>query len=141
MSRKKSVRPRNRKLPNWPLLALAAAGMGLTGYLSLAAWFGSHPLYCGEGSACDIVQSSHWSTLVGLPIAFWGFLTYATLAHIAYRVKKVEAHWRFAWVVSLLGLGVSLYLTAISLFVVEASCAYCMGSLALMAATFAVVVW
>jgi uncharacterized membrane protein/glutaredoxin len=141
MSRRRSARQRNRKLPNWPLLGVALAGMGLTGYLSLTAWFGSHALYCGQGSTCDIVQSSHWSTLLGLPIAFWGFLTYATLAQIAYRVRRAETHWAFAWIVSLSGLGVSLYLTAISIFVLEATCAYCLGSLALMATAFGVVLW
>lgn len=129
----------NRKLPNWPLLGLSLTGMALAGYLSLTAWLGSRPAYCAEGSSCDLVQTSHWSTLLGLPIAFWGFLTYASLAYIAYRVKRTEAHWSFAWIVSLLGLGISLYLTAISLLAIGATCLYCMASLALMAAIFGVV--
>ena len=130
---------RNRKLPNRPLLGLSLTGVALTGYLTLTAWLGNQPLYCGEGSGCDLVQTSHWSTLLGLPIAFWGLLSYAALAYIAYRVKKPEAHWPFAWIVSLLGLGISLYLAAISLFVIGAACLYCMASLALMATIFGVV--
>jgi uncharacterized membrane protein len=114
--------------------------MALTGYLSLSAWFGSKPLYCGAGSSCDVVQTSHWATLLGLPIAFWGFLTHATLAYIAGRVKKTELHWPYAWIVALIGLGVSLYLTGIALFVLEAACAYCLTSLALMATLVGVLV-
>ena len=131
---------RNRKLPNWPLLGLALLGMALTGYLSYAAWFGEHPLYCGAGSTCDLVQSSRWSVLLGLPIAFWGFLTYLVLAQVAYRVKRAETHWQFAWIVSLSGLGVSLYLTGVSVFALEATCIYCLASLGLMAAILVVVI-
>jgi uncharacterized membrane protein len=140
--RGKTRRPalRRRKLPNWPLLGLSLTGMALTGYLSVVAWFGSKPLYCAAGSGCDVVQTSHWGTLLGLPIAFWGFLTHATLAYIAARVKRTELHWPYAWVVGLIGLGVSLYLTGVALFVIEAACAYCLASLALVATIVGVLV-
>lgn len=139
--KEKRVRPprRNRPLPNRPLLVLALFGMTLSAYLSANSWFGSHAAYCGAGSDCDLVQTSHWSMLLGLPIAFFGFLNYALLGFIALRVKKTVLHFAYAWVVALVGLGVSLYLTAISLFVIEAVCVYCLASLALMAASFFVV--
>ncbi len=130
---------RNRKLPNRPLLVLALLGMALSGYLSANSWFGSHAAYCGAGSNCDLVQTSHWSTLFGLPIAAFGFLTYAALGFIALQVRKAVLHFSYAWIVALVGLGVSLYLTAISLFVLEAACLYCLASLGLMATCFAVV--
>jgi uncharacterized membrane protein len=132
---------RRRKLPNWPLLGLALTGMALSGYLSLTAWLGSQPLYCAAGSPCDVVQTSHWATLLGLPIAFWGFLTYAALAYIAGRVKKADLHWSYAWLVAMVGLGVSLYLIAIALFVLEAACTYCLSSAALVAVIVGVLVW
>ena len=130
---------RNRPLPNRPLLGLALLGMLLTGYLSANAWFGSQAAYCGSGSSCDLVQSSHWSTLFLLPIAFWGFATYALLAVISLRVKRTVQHWTYGWIVTLVGLGVSLYLTWVSVFVLEAACLYCLASLALMLVSFAVV--
>ena len=71
---------RRRQLPNWPLLALALAGMALTGYLTASTWLGEELAYCAEGSGCEIVQSSRWATLLGLPTAFWGLLAYAALA-------------------------------------------------------------
>jgi uncharacterized membrane protein len=144
MARKAKARRaplRRRKLPNWPVLGLALAGMGLAGYLTVAAWSGSDPLYCGAGSSCDVVQTSHWATLLGMPIAFWGFVTYAVLAYIAGRVKKTELHWPYSWVVALVGLGVSLYLTGISLIVLGATCSYCLASLGLMAVLVGVLVW
>ncbi len=134
-----SVPRRNRSLPNRPLLVLALGGMALTAYLSANAWFGNQAAFCGAGTSCDLVQSSRWSVLFGLPIAFWGFLSYAALGFIALRVKRTLAHWTYGWIVALVGLAFSLYLTAISLFVVKSACLYCLASLALMTASFAVV--
>ncbi|MHC4551120.1 MAG: vitamin K epoxide reductase family protein, partial [Planctomycetota bacterium] len=139
--KRQSSAPRRRKLPNWPLLGLSATGMALTGYLSATAWFGSEPLYCGAGSSCDVVQTSHWATLLGLPIALWGFFTHAALAYVAGRVKKADLHWSYAWIVALVGLGVSLYLIGVALFVLEAACFYCLASFALVAAIVGVLVW
>lgn len=123
------------------MLALALAGMVLTAYLSGVAWLGASLPYCGSGSSCDVVQSSRWSTLLGLPVAFWGFLTYGALALLALRTRSPAKRWRGLWLVSLAGLAVSLYLTAVSVFVLEAACAYCLASLALITAIFAVVAW
>ena len=60
-------RPRLR--PDAWVLALAAVGLLLTGYLTLAAWGGDAPALCAEGGGCDVVQGSRWSRLMGLPMA------------------------------------------------------------------------
>ncbi len=127
---------KQRELPNRPLIALAGAGMLLTAYLVFTSWMGEAPLFCNEGSTCDIVQRSRWGTFLGLPVAFWGLLTYAALFFIGLRVRNTGTHWKSAWTVSLLGLGYSVYLNSISLFVIEAMCAYCLASLSIMAGIF-----
>jgi uncharacterized membrane protein len=139
--KKKKRQPvlKKRENPNWPLTALAVAGMMLTAYLVITSWLDQAPLYCDEGSSCDIVQQSRWGTFLSLPTAFWGFLTYATLGHIGYRVRNPGLHWKSAWTVSLVGLGYSVYLNTISLLVIEAMCAYCLASLSIMAVIFGVV--
>src|SRR6185503_21023458 len=81
-----------RATPNWPLLALSIAGMALTGYMAWTALGGELVKGCKVGSACDIVLSSRWGTLLGLPTSLWGFLTYAALASIAF-VKRADRHW------------------------------------------------
>ncbi len=124
--------------PNWLLFGLALLGMGLTAYLTYNAWQESAVAGCVVGSACDIVLSSRWSTLFGLPTSFWGFLTYALLAAIAWN-KRADNQWKAAWVVSLFGLGYSLYLTSVSFFYLESACPYCLTSLALMALIFGAV--
>ncbi len=117
-----------------PLLALAFAGMALTAYLTATKWFGSAPLACGAGSDCDLVQGSRWSTLLGMPVAFWGFLTYVVLFQTIWRMGRQRRSWKTAWVVAFIGAGISAYLTAISLFVLKATCIYCLTSFGLILA-------
>jgi len=132
--------PPLRPSPNWPLWALSGLGMILSGYLSWTALNGESVKGCAVGSACDIVLSSQWAKTLGMPTAFWGFLSYTALAAIAF-VKRVDRHWQLAWGVSLFGLLYSAYLTTISITVLHAACPYCLTSLGLMTAIFALVTW
>jgi uncharacterized membrane protein/glutaredoxin len=85
------------------------------------------------------VLSSRWATLLGLPTALWGLLAYAGLAAIAF-VRRVDKQWSYAWTVAFLGVAYSAYLTVVSLTILQSTCPYCLTSLALMAATLALVV-
>jgi uncharacterized membrane protein len=120
------------------LLVLAFSGLALTAYITATRWFGTVPLACSEGSDCDLVQSSRWSTLFSLPISFWGFLTYGVLFRVIWRIPRRHLSWRFAWVIAFVSVGISAYLTAISIFVIEATCIYCLTSFGLMLAILAI---
>jgi uncharacterized membrane protein/glutaredoxin len=115
---------------------MAVAGVVLTAYLSAVAWMHSTLPACGAGSDCEIVQSSRWSVLLGLPIAAWGCMTYTLLAALAWRMRHRPGSWRAAWLVAALATGVSLYLTAVSAFELRATCAWCLASAALTMAIF-----
>jgi uncharacterized membrane protein len=121
--------------PHWPLFVLAALGMVLSGYLTFIAWRGGLAAFCTEGAGCDVVLNSRWSTLLGMPTSFWGFLNYALLAAVAWN-RDATIRRRWTWVISLFGLFYSLYLTSVSLFVLQAACPYCIASLGLMATIF-----
>ena len=131
---------KKRTHANWPVTALAGVGMALTLYLAINVWVGEAPLYCADGSPCEIVQQSRWGTFLGMPTSFWGFLTYAALSYIGFKVRKAEQHWKLAWIVSLVGVGYSVYLSAISLFVIDALCPYCLISLSIMITIFGVII-
>jgi uncharacterized membrane protein/glutaredoxin len=109
--------------------------MALSGYLTFIAWQNSLAAFCAEGAGCDVVLNSRWSTLLGMPTSFWGFLAYGLLAAVAWN-RDATNRWRWAWVISLFGLFYSLYLTAISFFELQAACPYCLASLGLMATIF-----
>jgi len=119
-----------RPLDKW-LFGLALAGIALTSYLTFAAWFGEEPAFCRAGSQCDLVQHSRWSTLLRVPIAFWGLLTYALLARLVWRLRSRPSSWRAALFVAVIGAAVSWYLTAVSVLEIEAVCAYCLASFAI----------
>ena len=111
----------------------------LSAYLALTSWLGQPPVYCHEGSSCDIVQRSRWGAFLGLPTAFWGFLAYASLLYIGIRVRNPGSQWKSAWIVSLIGFSYSVYLIAISILVIDAACIYCIASFTIMAVIFGVV--
>jgi uncharacterized membrane protein/glutaredoxin len=124
-----------RDAPNWPLLGLAVLGVILSAYLTYSAWQQQAVAGCTVGSPCDVVLNSRWSSLFGMPTSFWGLLTYLLLAAIAWS-KRADLQWRWGWFVSLFGFMYSLYLTSVSLLVLDAACPYCLTSLGLMGTIF-----
>jgi uncharacterized membrane protein len=120
---------------------LAGVGIALAGYLTYTGWTGDKAAYCEAGGGCDIVQSSQWATFLSVPTAFWGLLVYVALAYVALRVRQPIQQWRRAWILGIVGLGVSVYLTGISLFVIQATCPYCLASLGVLTAIVGLLVW
>src|SRR5688572_30287181 len=104
--------------PNWPLLALSGVGMALTAYLTWTALSGAAPQGCAAGGGCDVVLSSRWATLLGLPTSLWGLLGYAALAGIAF-VRPAKKQWSYALTVAFFGVCYSLYLTTVSLTILQ----------------------
>jgi uncharacterized membrane protein/Zn ribbon nucleic-acid-binding protein len=143
------AQPRPRQQPavaapaarNLPLLGLSVAGMAVAGYLTYTGWTGDRAAYCEAGGGCDIVQSSQWATFLRVPTALWGLLLYVALAYIAFRVRQPLVQWRRAWVLAFIGWGVSVYLTVISIFVIQATCPYCLGSLGIFTAMMGLLLW
>jgi uncharacterized membrane protein len=125
--------------PNWPLLALSSLGIALTAYLSWAALSGGAVSGCSAGGGCDAVLTSRWAILLGLPTALWGLIAYTTLAAIAF-VRRADKHWSYAWTAALFGVCYSVYLTVVSLTILQSACPYCLASLGLMITTLALVV-
>ncbi len=124
--------------PNAPLtlilLALTACGVALTTYLSYTALFEAHPAFCGEGSGCDLVQSSRWATFLGIPTAAWGLFTYLTMAALTWRARTKPGSRTPLIFVAVGGFGISAYLTVISIVKIEATCAYCLASFGIITA-------
>ncbi len=113
------------------LLVLAAAGILLTAYLAYGAWFDVHPAFCSEGSGCDVVQGSRWATLLEIPMAFWGCLTYIIIAWFIWKGRTKFGSGTPLLFVAIGGFAVSAYLTIISLVEIEATCPYCLASFAI----------
>lgn len=131
---------RVRIAPDWIVVGLAAFGLLLTGYLTAVAWWGETAAFCSAGSGCDIVQQSRWSTLLGLPMALWGFALYALIGLVALQRSGRLRRWRRLWTLSLIGVLISLYLTVVGIAALDAVCIWCLLSFATMVAIFVAVV-
>lgn len=127
-----------RYQPDWTVLGLAGLGLVITAYLVIVSLVNAAPLGCTAGSACDIVQQSRWSTLLGLPVALWGFGLYLVIALIAGLGRARVRRWRSLWFLSFFGLVFSIYLTAVAWIELGAVCAWCSASLLVLGALFGV---
>ncbi|HEV8439275.1 MAG TPA: vitamin K epoxide reductase family protein [Methylomirabilota bacterium] len=130
--------PRGRKLPepeaptrpDWLVVVLSAAGLVVAGYLTWLKWLGHGALFCVTGSSCDIVQASRYAIFLGVPTALWGAGLYAALAVLG-ATGLTRPRWLAAFLVAAAAVGFSVYLTALSVFVLGATCGYCLGSAAI----------
>ena len=118
---------------NWILLALVILGLLVSGYLSYAKLFNTATACIGGSQSCEIVQNSVYAYLLGIPIAYFGFLTYVALL-ILWWVRVTDwQEWGDLGVqgffgVALTGSIFSLYLTYIELFVLYDICQWCVAS-------------
>lgn len=113
------------------LLALAAAG--ISGYLVYASTSASSlPPCCGEGSGCQAVLSSKWSTLAGVPIgvpAMGVHLALAALAVACVRVTGPRAAAISPWLalVSSVAIAAAGWFVFLQVAVLGAICPWCMA--------------
>ncbi len=121
-----------------PLLLPALAGIALAGYLTAVALLETLPVACAAGAGCDLVQSSRFASFFGIPTAAWGLAGYAAIAAVALFVRHVPRHATLALALTTIALGVSLYLTAVSIFAIGATCTWCLASAGLVAVCFGV---
>lgn len=109
-----------------PFAIIGGLGMLLTAYLLYESGRQGGLAFCPAGSGCDLVQSSRYSNLFGLPLAAWGFFAYLMLALAAWLRSRAAV-----WFIACAGAAISVYLTLLGLFDLDALCVWCLASLAL----------
>jgi uncharacterized membrane protein len=136
------VEPIEPKLarPDWIVLALAIVGLAVAGYLTALKLGGTQAFLCRDGSGCDVVQASRYSLLLGVPTAAWGAAVYLAIAVLA-AMPRTPRRWQAAFMLASGAVAFSLYLTCISIFVIGATCPYCLASGGIAVALVAVRVW
>ena len=117
------------------LLVLAVVGLGISSYLAYAHWADA-TVACGGVGSCDEVNTSEYSEMAGVPVAFLGSLFYLALigavtAWLWWRPSGLAWPVMAFWGMSVGGTLYSAYLTYIEIFVLEAICIYCVGSAAI----------
>ncbi|HEX8690592.1 MAG TPA: vitamin K epoxide reductase family protein [Solirubrobacterales bacterium] len=115
---------------------LAAFGIGVAAYIAVAEADGGAPACLAGSGGCETVAASSHSELAGISVALIGVFGYALLLGAA--LLRGDAARMAGFGLGLIGLGYTVYLTWLELFVIEAICQWCMVSAVLMVALFAV---
>ncbi|MFY9234986.1 MAG: vitamin K epoxide reductase family protein [Fimbriimonadaceae bacterium] len=125
-------------------LLLAFAGIFVAGTLSLAHWL-RQDVPCGaDGGCAEITKSPQaFDPIFNQPVAYYGLLAYLFLTTMAVMrsangMKGVRGPILMGTIVSFLGTAASAYLTYSALFVIRATCYWCLSSAAIMLVTFIV---
>ena len=103
---------------------LAAVGAVVAGYLTYAH-FTHTPVACATGG-CEIVQSSDYAELAGIPVALLGLAAYLFLLGTAF--SSSEAARTAAAAVAAAGAAFSAYLVYVQIAVIDAICQWCVVS-------------
>jgi uncharacterized membrane protein len=110
------------------LVAIALFGLAVAGYLTFVKLTGG-TVVCGPLGGCETVQTSEYSTVLGIPVSVYG-MGYATAV-----LAAVLVWWRtgdrrallVTYLLGLLGTMAVAYLVYLQLFVIQALCVWCMA--------------
>jgi uncharacterized membrane protein len=116
----------------WAPVVLSGLGVFISGYLVTKRFTGGS-LACTRWAQCDVVSNSVYSQLYGVPVAVIGLAGYLLLLALALAALWTEGRtqWQtllLSFVLSLGGVGFSIYLTYLEIYVIEALCAWCVAS-------------
>ena len=109
---------------------LAVAGIGIAGYLTYVHYAGINPICVAGSGGCEKVQTSKWADLGGIPVAVLGLAGYVCI--LASLALPEDLGQMVAVLLSLIGLGFSVYLTYRELFTIHAVCQWCVASAVIM---------
>ena len=128
------------KKTNFAILLFGILGLLDAGYLSWSKLVNTS-VVCGPGMGdCGSVNSSVYSELYGIPVAYLGFLSYLLITALAFITlqRKTELPWNNYILLgtTLVGVLFSAYLTYIELAVLYAICMYCVISAVIMLILF-----
>jgi uncharacterized membrane protein len=109
------------------LLGLTLVGVGVASYLTYIHYAGITPLCGRNGGGCEIVQTSEYSKLAGVPVALIGLIGYVTI--LASLLAPESENSRLATVgLAVVGFGFSAYLTYREIFSIHHICEWCISS-------------
>jgi uncharacterized membrane protein len=121
------------------MIVLSVLGLGVASYLTYVHYSGIKPA-CSLGGSCELVQTSAYSHLAGVPVALMGLIGYVSVLLLLLFPESETT--RFATVaVASIGFGFSAYLTYRELFSLHAICEWCVSSAVIMTMLVCLAVW
>ena len=118
---------------------IALIGLIISAYLSFTTLFGEGIEYCITGTDCDVVNSSIYSRIVGIPVSVLGVGGYLLILVVSlFSIEKAKK-WNYLFILATAGTSFSLYLTYLEIFKINAICSSCIASLIAILAIFFIV--
>ena len=116
----------------WLVPLLALLGLGVALYLAYVEITHVEAI-CGPVGECNIVQSSPYAQLFGIPVAVWGVLCYLAIIALwagqQFLPARPAAYCSIGLILlTLFGTLFSVYLTLLEIFAIGAICAWCLTS-------------
>jgi uncharacterized membrane protein len=110
------------------LAGIALFGLAVAGYLTWVKVTGG-TVVCGPLGGCETVQTSEYSTVLGIPVSVYG------MGYMVAVLATALAWWRTGdrralvgtYLLGLVGTMAVAYLVFLQLFVIHAICAWCMA--------------
>lgn len=133
-------------LASWLVLVpLSLAGLGTSGYLTYSHYADQETVCAGIGS-CELVQTSEYSEILGVPVALMGLLFFVGLGALSLLrviLWRGDIEWArpLAFSMTLGGTAFVSYLTYVELFVIDAICAWCVATAGITIASLLAVLW
>jgi uncharacterized membrane protein len=122
------------------LLTLTLIGLAVAAYLTYIHYAGIKPLCGRNGGGCEIVQTSEYSKLAGVPVALIGLIGYVSI--LAALLAPESESTRFAAVgLTVVGFGFSAYLTYREVFSIHNICEWCVSSFVIVTALMCLSIW
>ncbi|MDP3993787.1 MAG: vitamin K epoxide reductase family protein [Candidatus Doudnabacteria bacterium] len=112
--------------------AISLLGLGIMSYLTYIH-YASAQSFCdiSEKISCDVVTTSIYSEIFGVPVSVLGILYFGTILFLAL-TKPLARFDRFAFFLTVFVLVPSLYLSLMEIFSIKAFCVLCETSKVLM---------
>ncbi|MDR7563337.1 MAG: vitamin K epoxide reductase family protein [Armatimonadota bacterium] len=115
------------RVPGLAFVLLALGGFALSTYLWLGTG-GTELRLCPAGSGCQVVQSSRYASLWGIPLPVYGMAYYGTLLGLWTGTFGPERRWVLSLPLTGAGAGASLVFLGVQRFVLGTFCALCVLS-------------
>ena len=117
------------------LALVAVAGVALAAYLTYVH-YQPEALICSIGGGCETVQHSKYAVIAGLPVAAFGLAFWiAALGLVAWDSETART---LVVALAVIGIIFSAYLVILQLFVIDATCTWCMINDVILAPLFLV---
>jgi uncharacterized membrane protein len=107
------------------LAVVSVAGIAVSAYLTYVHYKPA-ALICTTGGGCETVQHSKYAVLVGIPIAILGLATW--ILALALTLWNSELARTLTAALALAALAFAAYLVILQLFVIDATCIWCMAN-------------